>query len=236
VIRTKRFLKHEIDDFAYGRVRNNIVSARGIANLFTHGANLLIAGGTGSGKTSFANALLDELYKSKPDLRILTIEGVAELDVMHKNYCSLLYSENDTAIGKTQVSGLLNASLRMRPDRLIVGELRSDNVSIFNRVIESGHSGTLATIHASTPEGAIDAIANNAVLAGILEFSSKEAYLGELFKSIDGVVMVKKVNHLPVVEYIEAKDIASYTNDHGNDNDNNNNIDLIGVGNAEICA
>jgi type IV secretory pathway ATPase VirB11/archaellum biosynthesis ATPase len=216
---------------------------RKIANLFACGANLLIAGGTGSGKTSFANSILRELYLTYPNLRIVTIEGVSELKIQHPNNCSLLYSENNSAVGKAQVGDLLDASLRMRPDRLIIGELRGSNVSIFREIIDSGHSGTLATVHASTPSGAINAIANKGSRTKMIESSAEEGFKRELYDHIDGVVMVKKENGLTVIEYIPTKDIPNYTEtdnvdkgDHDNDNDYNNNIDLIGVGNAEICA
>jgi type IV secretion system protein VirB11 len=227
VLRVNRGIVHQIDNYDYGKVKSNISRLHNATNIgqivsiFNSGANLLIAGGTGCGKTSFANSLFAELYKTHPNLRIVTIEGVSELVIPHLNCCSLLYSENNTAVGTTKVSDLLDAALRMRPDRLIVGELRGSNVSVFREVIDSGHSGVLATVHASTAFGAITAITKKAVRANVIESSAEQGFREELMASIDGIVLVKKVNHLPVIEYVAIADIQNHNQNH---NDNNNHI------------
>jgi type IV secretion system protein VirB11 len=212
-IRVNRDKTYHLEEYQYQQLNYTtdtriINNSSNIGHLFASGANLLIAGGTGCGKTSLANSLLDELYNNNPNLRIVTIEGVTELRVKHHNHCSLLYSENNSGVGKSNIKDLLKASLRMRPDRLIIGELTTDNISIFSRVIESGHSGTLATIHASTPQGAFDAIIDNLKISGVISDIGAVTFLKKLKETIDGVVMIKKHNHLPVIEYIPTSKIA----------------------------
>lgn len=118
--------------------------------------NILIAGGTSSGKTTFLNSLLAEIPK---DERLVLIEDTAELDLKHDNAVGLIAARG--ALGEASVSAedLLIASLRMRPDRIILGELRGPEATTFLRAVNTGHPGSMTTIHADSPARAIEQLA-----------------------------------------------------------------------------
>ena len=118
--------------------------------------NILIAGGTGSGKTTLAKALLDE---AKPTDRLLVIENPAELAIGHPNTIRWETSE------QTDGRRLLAAALRMRPDRIIFGEVRDHAAYDLLQAMNTGHSGTLSTIHADSASSALYRFANLALSA-----------------------------------------------------------------------
>jgi type IV secretion system protein VirB11 len=125
--------------------------------------NILIAGGTSTGKTTFLNALLREV---PPEQRLILIEDTPELYVRHENAVGLLAARG--ALGEAQVNAndLLAASLRMRPDRIILGELRGEEAFAFLRAINTGHPGSMTTVHADSPERAIEQIVLLTLQAG----------------------------------------------------------------------
>ncbi len=111
--------------------------------------NLLIAGGTGSGKTSLLNALAKVVDQKE---RIITIEDSAELQLDHPNLVSLeSRPKNTEGKGEVTIRDLLKNSLRMRPDRIIVGEVRGGEALDMLQAMNTGHQGSLTTIHANSP-------------------------------------------------------------------------------------
>ncbi len=109
-------------------------------------ANFVVSGGTGSGKTTFLNALSGLVPKSE---RIITIEDVAELNLQHENWVRL---ESVHVPGKATISTrdcLVNA-LRMRPDRIVVGECRRDETFEMLQAMNTGHDGSMTTVHANS--------------------------------------------------------------------------------------
>jgi len=151
--------------------------------------NILISGGTGTGKTSFLNMLSS--YIDSED-RIITLEGVPELRIKHKNWASVYYSENNTGSGNKDISELLNVSLRMRPDRIILGELRKENCFVFIRAINTGHSGSLATIHSNSPEDALSAIKENVIMNGDAVEGAIGVLDNQLKRNIYGVIQLER--------------------------------------------
>ena len=125
--------------------------------------NILVSGGTSSGKTTFLNALLREF---PGDERLVLIEDTPELHIKHENSVGLIAVRG--TLGETQVSAndLVSASLRMRPDRIILGELRGIEALAFLRAINSGHPGSMTTIHADSPEAAVEQLVLLALEAG----------------------------------------------------------------------
>lgn len=125
--------------------------------------NILVSGGTSTGKTTFLNALLREV---PADERLILIEDTPELQMTHANAVGLLAARS--LLGEAQVSAndLVAASLRMRPDRIILGELRGDEALAFLRAVNTGHPGSMTTVHADNPEGAIEQIALLVLQAG----------------------------------------------------------------------
>ncbi|WP_373489025.1 P-type DNA transfer ATPase VirB11 [Blastomonas sp.] len=125
--------------------------------------NVLVSGGTSTGKTTFLNALLREIPAEE---RLILIEDTQELQLKHANAVGLLAARS--ALGEARVSAndLVAASLRMRPDRIILGELRGDEALAFLRAVNTGHPGSMTTVHADSPEGAIEQITLLVLQAG----------------------------------------------------------------------
>ncbi|WP_372855509.1 P-type DNA transfer ATPase VirB11 [Sphingomonas sp.] len=118
--------------------------------------NILVSGGTSTGKTTFLNALIREI---PADERLILIEDTPELHLRHDNAVGLLAARS--ALGEARVSAddLLGASLRMRPDRIILGELRGEEAYAFLRAVNTGHPGSMTTVHADSAERAVEQIA-----------------------------------------------------------------------------
>jgi Flp pilus assembly CpaF family ATPase len=115
--------------------------------------NLVIAGGTSSGKTTVANALLSLITGNE---RLITIEDARELHIGVENAVNLVTSP--TAVPPVTARDLVKLCMRMRPDRIILGETRGEETYDLIRAMNSGHDGTITTIHASSAEGALDAL------------------------------------------------------------------------------
>ena len=118
--------------------------------------NILISGGTSSGKTTFLNALLREIPAEE---RLILIEDTPEVRLKHTNAVGLIAARS--ALGESHVTAndLVSASLRMRPDRIILGELRGSEAFAFLRAINTGHPGSMTTIHADSVERAFEQLA-----------------------------------------------------------------------------
>lgn len=124
--------------------------------------NVLISGGTSTGKTTFARSLLAMV---DPAERLVTIEDAYELFPTQENVVSLKADRNSQ--GERTPARLLEASLRMRPDRIILGELRGEESRTFLEAINTGHGGSFTTIHADTAKKAIDRLAIMVMAAGL---------------------------------------------------------------------
>lgn len=111
--------------------------------------SILLSGGTSTGKTTFLNMLLKFIPERD---RLLTIEDVRELKPPQPNWVSLLASKGDQGQAKVTVQDLLEATLRMRPERILLGELRGPEAFTFLHVVNTGHPGSLSTIHADSPD------------------------------------------------------------------------------------
>jgi type IV secretion system protein VirB11 len=116
--------------------------------------NMLISGGTSTGKTTFMNAALGEIPSEE---RIITVEDAREVQIAHiPNRVHLMVSRGDQGRAKVTTQELIEACLRLRPDRIIVGELRGAEAFSYLRAVNTGHPGSIATIHADTPTLAIE--------------------------------------------------------------------------------
>lgn len=128
------------------------------------GRNIVISGGTASGKTTLLNALLKEVPATD---RIVVIEDTPEVRLWHPNAVGLVAVKSELGESQVSVGDLLAASLRMRPDRLLVGEIRGAEAFTFLRALNTGHPGSLTTVHADSPEGALEQIAFMTLQAGL---------------------------------------------------------------------
>jgi type IV secretion system protein VirB11 len=117
---------------------------------------VLISGGTSSGKTTFLNALLKTVPRHE---RIIMIEDTPEIGCEHQNALKLVAVKGEMGEARITINDLLQASLRLRPDRIIVGEIRGEEAVTFLRAINTGHPGSFTTVHANTPAGALEQIA-----------------------------------------------------------------------------
>lgn len=122
-----------------------------LATLVAAGYNIFISGGTGSGKTTFLNALSQSIPKTE---RIITIEDNAELQIQDVPNLVRLEARNANVEGSGAVTirDLIKSALRMRPDRLIVGEVRSAEAIDMLQAMNTGHNGSLSTGHANSPK------------------------------------------------------------------------------------
>lgn len=184
-IRINRNVTYTMDDFNIPKEDQKTI----LKNL--QNKTLLVSGGTGTGKTSLLNALIPKIPEND---RIVTIEGVAELKIPHKDWCSLLYSENNSSMSGRGAHDLLRDSMRLRPDRIILGEIHNENALTFANAINSGHEGSLATIHANSPKGALVALIAKMIVAGDLPSGSIDMMRNQLCTDIEGIVQIRRDN------------------------------------------
>jgi pilus assembly protein CpaF len=127
--------------------------------------NILISGGTGSGKTTLLNAVARNI---DPSERIITIEDAAELQIQLPHVVSIeTRPPNLEGTGEITQRDLLKNALRMRPDRIIVGEVRGGESFDMLQAMNTGHDGSMSTVHANTPRDALARIENMALLAAV---------------------------------------------------------------------
>ena len=150
-----RALCEHLDD---GRIEDFIRLA--VVNRYS----ILLSGGTSSGKTTFLNAILKEVPE---DERILTIEDTREVKPIQRNFLPLVASKGDQGEARVTVEMLLQASLRLRPDRIFLGEIRGAEAYSFLRAINTGHPGSITTVHADNPTGAFEQLALMVMQAGL---------------------------------------------------------------------
>jgi len=148
---------------------------------------VLISGGTSSGKTTFLNALLKEVPAHE---RIIAVEDAAEVLLTQPNAIGLVAIKGALGQAQVDVNDLLQSALRLRPDRIIVGEVRGPEAVTFLRAINTGHPGSFTTVHANSPEGALEQLALMVMQAG-LPMSRRDTidYVASL---VDVVVQLKR--------------------------------------------
>jgi len=127
------------------------------------GKTILVSGGTATGKTTFLNALLKEIPSTE---RLIAIEDTPEIQLVQSNAIGLVAVKSELGEARIGMNELMQAALRMRPDRLLVGELRGAEAFTFLRAINTGHPGSISTVHADSPRGALEQIAFMALQAG----------------------------------------------------------------------
>lgn len=144
-----------------------LLDAGDIAGLLTEAVrarrNILVSGGTSTGKTTFLNALIREIPAEE---RLILIEDTPELHMRHANAVGLLAARSELGEARVTAEELLSASLRMRPDRIVVGELRGPEAFTFLRAVNTGHPGSMTTVHADGAARAIEQITLLVLQAG----------------------------------------------------------------------
>ena len=169
--------------------------------------NVLISGGTGSGKTTTLNALSAFV---PGDERILTIEDAAELQLQQEHVITLeARPPNIEGQGEVRIRELVRNSLRMRPDRIIVGEVRGPETLDMLQAMNTGHEGSLTTIHANSPRDALSRLETLVMTAGVElphraireQISSAFDLLVQISRLVDGS---RKVTHVTEVLRMES--------------------------------
>lgn len=152
-----------------------------------HKLNMIVSGGTSTGKTVLARKLLSYVGPSE---RLVTIEEAAELLPPQANVVTLLSDREEDSVRTTDA--LLTSALRMRPDRLIVGEVRGAEAMTFLEAINTGHGGSMTTLHAETPQLAIARLAIAALKSNLpMTYQDMLAYIRG---SIDVIVQAARDN------------------------------------------
>ncbi|WP_161814124.1 P-type DNA transfer ATPase VirB11 [Steroidobacter agaridevorans] len=119
--------------------------------------NILVSGATGAGKTTVTKALILEIAHEE---RLITIEDAPELPLTrHPNHVQLFYSRGDQGTARVSPQQLVQASLRMRPDRILLAELRGEEALDYLRQVNSGHPGSITSVHAASAALAFEAMA-----------------------------------------------------------------------------
>jgi pilus assembly protein CpaF len=142
----------------------NTAMASLIAGCVAARLNILVSGGTGAGKTTLLNAMASFI---PPDQRIITIEDAAELRLQQDHVVRLeTRPPNAEGEGEVKARDLVKNALRMRPDRIIVGEVRSAEALDMLQAMNTGHEGSLTTIHANSPRDALSRLETMILMAG----------------------------------------------------------------------
>tara|TARA_B100000678_G_scaffold103926_1_gene86832 strand:- start:675 stop:1724 length:1050 start_codon:yes stop_codon:yes gene_type:complete len=125
---------------------------------------ILISGGTSTGKTTFLNAMLGEIPR---DQRVVLVEDTPELKLPGENGVGLVAVKGELGEAKVTANELLQAALRLRPDRIVLGELRGAESVSFLRAINTGHPGSFSTVHANSLAGALEQLSLMVMQTGI---------------------------------------------------------------------
>jgi pilus assembly protein CpaF len=151
--------------------------------------NVIISGGTGSGKTTMLNAMSKMI---DPGERVLTIEDAAELQLQQPHWLPLeTRPANLEGQGAITIGDLVKNALRMRPDRIILGEIRGAECFDLLAAMNTGHDGSMCTLHANSPREALGRM-ENMVLMGDVKIP-KEAITRQIAESVDMIVQVKRL-------------------------------------------
>jgi pilus assembly protein CpaF len=161
--------------------------------------NILISGGTGSGKTTLLNILADSI---PDDERILLIEDTAELNIRKSNLVRFETRREQAGISAVTVRDLLKASLRHRPDRVIVGEVRGGEAFDLLQALNTGHAGSLCTLHANSARQAVTRFADCVLQSGI-ELPHR-AIMSNIASAVDLLVHIGRTKGQRAVSEIVA--------------------------------
>ena len=161
---------------------------------------IVISGGTSSGKTSLLNACLDVVDTHD---RLITLEDTREIVAPHLNQVNLLISSMADDKHSITMQDLIKCSLRLRPDRIVIGEIRGAEIVDFLNAAATGHEGCMTTIHAGSPQEALIRMKQLYKLNAVPSMTDQDI-LEEIRHVIDIIIQVKKTNNgREVVEVVE---------------------------------
>jgi len=176
------------------------------------GKNILISGGTGTGKTTLLNGISTFI---PPAERVILIEDTAEIQIEHENLVRLEARREQPGIPAVPIRDLLKATLRLRPDRIIVGEIRGGEAFDFLQALNTGHPGSMSTIHASSAAEALTRFGTCVLMSGI-ELPYK-VIRQQIAESLDLVIQLRREpgqrtvsQVLKIKHYVPAEDYYEF--------------------------
>lgn len=172
-----------------------------IAKAIFYRKNIVISGGTSSGKTTFLNACLRFI---DPTDRLIILEDTREIHIDHENQVNLLATKDDQGLSKITMQDLVQASLRLRPDRIIMGEIRGREILDFVSACSTGHEGSMTTIHANNPRIAFMRMTQMYKLNNVPSMRDEDI-MRELKEVIDIVIQLNKTKQGRVASHIYYK-------------------------------
>lgn len=169
--------------------------------------NIVVSGGTGSGKTTMLNALSSFIAS---DERIVTIEDAAELQLMQEHVVTLeSRPPNIEGKGEITIRDLVRNALRMRPDRIVVGEVRSGESLDMLQAMNTGHDGSLTTVHANSPRDALSRLETMVLMAGM--DLPVRAIREQIASAVDLIIQQsrlkdgsRRITHITEVQHMEG--------------------------------
>jgi len=159
--------------------------------------NIIVSGGTSTGKTTFTNAIVKLVSAQE---RLITIEDTRETVLEQPNVLHLLASKGNQGTAKVNIQDLLEACLRLRPDRLFLSELRGAEAFSYLRAVNTGHPGSISTLHADTPRGAYEQLVLMVTQAGL--GLSRSEILEYIHSVVEIVIQLKRVGGKRIISEI----------------------------------
>lgn len=159
--------------------------------------NIIVSGGTSTGKTTFTNAIVKQVSDQE---RLITIEDTRETVLQQPNALHLLASKGGQGTAKVTIQDLLEACLRLRPDRIFLAELRGAEAFSYLRAVNTGHPGSISTLHADTPKGAYEQLVLMVTQAGL--GLSRSEILEYIHSVVEVVIQLKRVGGKRIISEI----------------------------------
>lgn len=197
IIRKPPAVIYSLDEYVTGGILTSIQGAILRDAVAAH-RNILIVGGTNSGKTTLANALLQEITNQCPQERVVILEDTVELQCAARDHLALRTN------GRVSLSELVRSALRTSPNRIIVGEVRGSEALDLLDVWATGHPGGIATLHASSAEGALLRLDRLAQRANVPPQSELIAEAIQLVAVIEGGNAGRRISDLVAVDGLGA--------------------------------
>lgn len=208
ILTIRKFAKERIrmeDMIAGGTITEECAAF--LRNLVRCGYNLFICGGTSSGKTTFLNALSEAIPK---DERVIVIEDSTELQLSHiENLVQMeCHQANSMGQGEVSMDMLIKTSLRMRPDRIIVGEVRGREVADMLQAMNTGHDGSMSTGHGNSAEGMLRRLEAMYLMSAQIPM---DAIRAQIVEGIDVLIHLGRLGH-GMRKVMEIQELLGYEN------------------------
>lgn len=179
-IRKRAIRSHSLQEYVTREIMTE-AQRKIIVEAISERQNILVVGGTGSGKTTLTNALIQAMVEVAPEHRLVILEDTREIQCPAQNFVQLKTSESKT------MTSLLRATLRLRPDRIIVGEVRGGEALALLKAWNTGHPGGIATLHANNARAGL--VRLEQLIAEVTEAPMSKL----ISEAVDLIVVISKV-------------------------------------------